>query len=490
MSTPFDQVLAQFLGQQRPTPVTPNPASNLGLPGGYGNPALQDQPSTEPLPPEDFIVSPNPNQPRTADQRMEGFRRLLTNFTYSLGSGLSAASAGGHGKGLRTAAGIGATLQVPEALRKAQEASEVQRQNQQRLTLGLLLQAKQAAATEANYKSLDESRDALAQSRSDTLAERVKNEGAIAGIRQQVANTEQQNADLKKEIANRPKHISTYKGVGEGGKPIAVNVMLHSDGTLSYELGPQEYEKAPVSKLLTPEEEAQRIRISKASGVNPEQVVQYESPDGPRFGVIDKDTRVIKPVTGELGAMATPKLPEIPSDIKKQGTAAATALTQVDNVETILKANPRLVGPIVGRMTEFMNSVGENPFANTADARLGAQLSEHLNSLFAQELRSLFPGRTNIQMQQLIKSTSARMNQDPNILFGMLDGIKFNEGIVLDEAKKQGWIEERASQISTGKPGAAPAPAAGGASPEGTIIELTKGGQKQIKRGGKWVNYP
>lgn len=86
-------------------------------------------PPQEPLPPEDQIIKAPDHK-----TRMEGYRRLLTNFTYSLGAGLSASAQPGiRGRRNRTMAGIGAALTAPIALQKAQQQFELQQASEERM---------------------------------------------------------------------------------------------------------------------------------------------------------------------------------------------------------------------------------------------------------------------------------------------------------------------------------------------------------------------
>lgn len=125
MSTNLQDVLMRALmgGGQPQAPQQPTwpQANDFGM----------SDPSVH-TPPEDFIVSPQPSQPRPAETRMEGYRRLLTNFTYTLGAGLEAASANPTGRAQRTQAGMGAILQMPQKLQAIQEAKQIAEQQRQR----------------------------------------------------------------------------------------------------------------------------------------------------------------------------------------------------------------------------------------------------------------------------------------------------------------------------------------------------------------------
>jgi hypothetical protein len=146
MSSPIDAILTSLLTGQGPSPL----AMGTGVDAAQDFGANGPQPAETPMRPEDLIASPNPSQPHPADLRMEGIRRMLTDFTFSLGSGLSAASANPRGRAQRNQAGAGAILQAPEFLRKAQEAQQAQA-DQQKLGLAqLILQKRQQDQTAAN----------------------------------------------------------------------------------------------------------------------------------------------------------------------------------------------------------------------------------------------------------------------------------------------------------------------------------------------------
>lgn len=86
-------------------------------------------PPQEPVPPED-VIERAPNR----ESRMAGYRRLLTNFTYGLGAGLSASAEPGlRGRRQRTMAGVGAALMAPIALQKAQQQFELQQASEERM---------------------------------------------------------------------------------------------------------------------------------------------------------------------------------------------------------------------------------------------------------------------------------------------------------------------------------------------------------------------
>lgn len=133
--------------------------------------------------PEDLIVSPDPTNPHPPDVRMEGFRRLTTDFTYSLGQGLSAASQNPVGRSLRTTAGMGAILQVPEQLQKAKEAQAAQAEQQKLAKVKVLADILQNQQQNAHQQQQEQqAKDALAE-QAIRDAEAARHNGVTEGAK-------------------------------------------------------------------------------------------------------------------------------------------------------------------------------------------------------------------------------------------------------------------------------------------------------------------
>lgn len=157
MAGPLD-ILALLTGQGVNPLAMGGGASPQQYPGNFEGPAIQTGPAPDIQPPtmirpEDLLASPNPSQPRTLDQRQEGIRRMITDFTFSLGNGLSAASVNPRGRAQRTQAGIGAILQVPKVLQDQIEAKRIADQQRQ-------LQTATALSNILNQQSQEEYRRA------------------------------------------------------------------------------------------------------------------------------------------------------------------------------------------------------------------------------------------------------------------------------------------------------------------------------------------
>jgi hypothetical protein len=407
---------------------------------------------------------------------------MITDFTYGLGSGLSAATQNPVGRGLRTEAGMGAILQQPKVLQDAKIAlaQKTQEENDRKAQilagiLGQQQQGQQAAAQLAETQRLhsieqaknqaDQQNQIVDNAREATKLELEKGSYVPIGEAKPTAEGVMQVYAPKFWDGQDTSKLVKYK-VGDAPDKVTTPKSLQNDefvlkdgshAELSYDPTPTParpagtYIDPKTSKDVT-DQVVGKYHAPSSTDSN-DVLIQYSEDGVNKQGLLNKTTRKISEVQTPGSQTAGPKLAEPPAAIKTQGTAATTALRQVSNITDILNQNPQLVGPVAGRFQEFMQGVGKNPFVGTKDERMGAQLAEHLNALFAQELRSMFPGRTNAQMQDIIKSTSARMKQDPNMMMGFLEGIKINEGMVLETAKAQGFVEDRFA-----KPASAAAP--------------------------------
>lgn len=285
--------------------------------------------------PEDLIVSPDPSKPRTAEQRQEGIRRMLTDFTFSLGTGLSAASANPRGRAQRTQAGVGATLQVPEFLRRAQEAEKVQEEQRKRSVVQLILEKQKNDTAAANQRSLEQSRINQDQNADATNARLTTQAAELNALKQAELDRKRIADEAAAAEKAKPKKLDEFNGVDANGKPIRIVTMQYPDGTIKYEKGPEVRETPKATKLLTPEEEEQRIRIAKANNVQRDQVVQVEGENGSSsFAIINKNTNEIRPVAAVDGVSDTPKLSD--ARLKTQANAKS-GLRAIDKLRAELK---------------------------------------------------------------------------------------------------------------------------------------------------------
>lgn len=368
----MEDILASLLRGQGPSP--------MAMGGGFD--AAQDFGDSGPeesqtmMRPEDLIVSPNPSQPRSREQRMEGTRRLLTNFTFMLGSGLSAASQNPRGRGQRTMAGQGAILQVPEFLREKQEAAQRQAEAD-KLNIVKVIQQKRAQDTaEANQRSLAESRIDQGNDR-DQTNRRLTDQGAeLEALKR--ADLDRRTAADAAAVAekNKPKKIDSYDGEDANGKPIRIEVMQNPDGSIHYVNGTAVHDKPRPTKLLTPEEEAQALRLAKAKGVARDQVVQVEGENGTTsFALLNKGTGEIRPTTAVGDATTTPKMT---GDRLKLQTNARSGLSAVAKLREALKRPNALKElSVPGSPTERAARAARNEMVDVLTRiRTGAALNE------------------------------------------------------------------------------------------------------------------
>ncbi len=403
MSSNIADILQRILSQQQPAPQVPASADF----GSAGQAATTGAP--QPLPPEDDIVSPNSQQPNPPDQRMEGYRRLLTNFTYSLGTGLEAATQGGRGKALRTEAGMGAILQTPMKIQQAQEAYKAQ------------------AVKEANVAAQTK----LSQTKADTEAN--KNLMLPAQLQDLIAKTQNTQAKTSDISANRDtlnttanataqknKFISTPQGLFDisgdnptkvaGSEPVEFTVsediaknfgvpdlagakvptstfneiikqknpklqlspMQNPDGTTGlYSVNLETGEKIKVgdakSGLLSPEEEAQKIRIASAAynSRNPEldagdvKYIADQVDNDPTGTILTKlvgtNQKLRQQVVHELNGRDS-DLRVLTASTRQLGETAHELMPNFDHALEILNDNgvKQAMGPLGSRWQEFL----------------------------------------------------------------------------------------------------------------------------------------
>jgi hypothetical protein len=177
-----------------------------------------------------------------------------------------------------------------------------------------------------------------------------------------------------------------------------------------------------------------RAQIAAENKVDPSQILTGQDENGEaKFFVYDKKTGTTKVIEG-----LTPKAKEPPATIQTNVNVAGRALEQTGIIRNILKAHPEMVGPVMGRLSEFMQGIGTNPFAgNKQLEELGATLSGHLRYLFAQELKNAIGARPGEMLAKELKEASPSRKQDIALLNGFLASVENNAKVTLRAAKKQ-----------------------------------------------------
>lgn len=455
----MEDILASLLRGQGPSPM----AMGGGAPDDYGdNP---DEPQTM-MRPEDLIVSPNPSQPRSRDQRMEGIRRLLTDFTFTLGSGMSAASQNPRGRAQRTMAGQGAILQVPEFLQRKQDAlraSQEAAQEAQKQNIAKMILQKRRDDAAAQY-TLSEGQSRIGAN-GQVLASAPKSAPAVATPQPYTLSPGQQRRGANNEIlAEAPaaeKPIADVKmepeNVNLDGKP--EKVLRDASGSY-FKVGTKE----PITGRITP----------------------YIAPPSP------KQKGEITP-TAEAGLM---------QNLNKQWETASKDVQDLYRANTIMDSG--LVAARAGDLAQGAQAVlvtfqkfldptsvvRESEYARSGE---GLAMSERIRG-YVERLREGGAGVPLSELEKfatLGKQINSRLAAEGNSLLAAeekrIQTIADRFNIPIETVIPRYNLSE-AGGTAGGKN--ATAAKAGGVAPEGTIVVSADGKTKQIKRGGGWVKLP
>jgi hypothetical protein len=158
---------------------------------------------------------------------------------------------------------------------------------------------------------------------------------------------------------------------------------------------------------------------------------QIQSEDG-TVKMVNTKTMKVKPLL-DIDGMPMRKYEKPPPEAINQARAAFKAILQAKTALRLVKENPTLVGPIQGRIEGTGLRVGNIPGLTGEQKEIAARLAAHLNYLFANELKAMFPGRTNQNIQRMIESTSGRIFQNPDIIKGALEATVFNAKMNLQD---------------------------------------------------------
>ena len=390
MSSPIDQLLA-IIGQTQPQQAS----GNMGLPGGFGNPELQNQ---TPQPAEDSIVSPNPAQPNPEQVRMEGYRRLLTNFTYSLGSGLEAANANPRGRGQRTQAGMGAILQVPQKIQDARQAYALQQAkmaqelaaakaseaNAAKTTAGLNLipaQLQQILAKTGNIQGQTAQLPALTQAKTDTAGATVMN-AETNRARLEYQKTQKTAEQLK---AEQYKYVTT-QNTDEGPKALFQPPGWDGDPSKLVEKvmgGP--LDKLSPAVIEDPNDSKRGLKADFNPRTGEYSVNGQVIPNAHEFtkptGGAGSGYQLIKTVdeNGDSVQMFVPKTPgtvyssDYTAQEKNRRGQADIIQVEADRIIKMIDANPSSVGPLAGRIARGEAVIGNiDPQTKAIGTALGS----------------------------------------------------------------------------------------------------------------------
>ncbi len=209
----------------------------------------------------------------------------------------------------------------------------------------------------------------------------------------------------------------------------------------------------------------QTDHYDKPSGVGDTNVIMpVQGPNGPELYRVPKKGAEgpIQNVGGQ-GPLA-PKAAEAPVQMKNQADAAKSTKDMIGIVRQVMKDHPDLTGPAIGRAGETMVKFGGDPAGILAYAegqpngfeKNTALLAGHLAYLFLNEARATMPGRPSKDFMEFVKSRSAAITQNPNVMEGFLQAAENNSDIQLRNAAAAGY-----DPFKINAPAAGTAPAKG-----------------------------
>ncbi len=121
---------------------------------------------------------------------------------------------------------------------------------------------------------------------------------------------------------------------------------------------------------------------------------------------------------------------------KTQAIGAVMTQAQIDNIRQIVAKKPQLVGAVAGRLEDASHGLGTTfGMQNPEDEHDAAMLANSLGNLVVNEARTGF-ARSSPQAAALIKSFSAQLKDNPNMLNGFLDGADSQSNIALQALKE------------------------------------------------------
>ncbi len=141
-----------------------------------------------------------------------------------------------------------------------------------------------------------------------------------------------------------------------------------------------------------------------------------------------------------------------PDTIKTQMFGAALTKDTVGTIRDAVKARPQIVGPVAGKLEAVYQGLGTSfGFQNPADEQAASDLANTLGNLVVNESRTGF-SRSSPQAAALIKSFSAQLKDNPNMLEGFLKGADRQADNVLNTGKQWGIkMERNAAPSPSGK---------------------------------------
>ncbi len=162
---------------------------------------------------------------------------------------------------------------------------------------------------------------------------------------------------------------------------------------------------------------------------------------------------------------------------KTQAIGAVMTQAQIDNIRQIVAKKPQLVGAVAGRLEDASHGLGTTfGMQNPEDEHDAAMLANSLGNLVVNEARTGF-ARSSPQAAALIKSFSAQLKDNPNMLSGFLDGADSQSNIAL-QALKENYRIGPGPRDANGQRTTPPAVVPGASAPKATPAAPTAGNRK------------
>lgn len=432
MSTSQDQIsqlLAQLQQPQAlgapaadtPSPMTPQQnaplLAQMGMPQGG---------SMGGVPPNlaamlGMQAPPVPVKPPTNhDALKETISNSANTFLYTLGQALSA-SAEHKGPGA-TNAGMGAAFTAPFQM---QQMKLAQQQAMQKANL----EAAQASKANTQADQMKQLLDSL-QQKNESVANKNNSQANQADVESQLIPVYDSKGTLlgkfptKEAVALQKTQMQTQgrlQVIGE--KNAAMLRMAGIDPTTHEALPPDQTSSlirakiAQIGASKDMDEATAGLRKAQADD-EPAKMKMYAD----RTSAIIQNALMGQEMRRESLDLREQQAnqPKPTQALTNQSAAADRTLEMTKIVRDLVAKNPKLIGPVLGRINQAGQVVGGNPLANADDERDAATLAGHLAYLFANEVQGTMTGRPNPSIVQALKAASAQQKDDPAVLEGFL----------------------------------------------------------------------
>lgn len=128
-----------------------------------------------------------------------------------------------------------------------------------------------------------------------------------------------------------------------------------------------------------------------------------------------------------------------PEQVKTLVNSGYMTSDTIKDVQDLMKAHPDLVGPALGRAEQFAQGAGTSfGLQDPEKERAAAQLSKNFADLMVNEAKTASPGRGQKEILDMVKASSAKMAQDPNIIQGFLTGAQQSAARAIQSGKRWG----------------------------------------------------